>query len=189
MSQKIGIRTCKKFHKIRQNNTKIQAISPCVFSINFQHSKFTRNNPKSINIIAIKLTKLFTSFWSRFSTKFKKKGNKPRQNNFPIFLDQTWHAIYQDWSKKIRKIIGIFLEFLTKFFKHAGVRFSKTVCKIARNSKQTKKTSPAQTCMDPGSSKRIRGVGLIQLQLNLNPMVENKGEVNQDLTGPVHLSI
>ena len=58
--------------KTSQNWTKqhkIQTISPCIFSNNFQHTKLTRNNPKSFNKNAIQFTRFLQVFLARFFTK------------------------------------------------------------------------------------------------------------------------
>ena len=111
MNQTIGIKICKETSQNWTKQHKIQTISPCIFSNNFQHTKLTRNNPKSFNKNCNKNSPNFTSLSSRFFNKEYKKSIKPRQNNSLVFLDQSWHAIYQNWSKYTRKIIGIFLEF------------------------------------------------------------------------------
>jgi hypothetical protein len=80
----------KHAKKTSQNWTKqhkIQTISPCIFSNNFQHTKLTRNKPKSINTNAKRTHQILQAFHQDFSTK--RKSIKPRQNNFLVFLDQS----------------------------------------------------------------------------------------------------
>jgi hypothetical protein len=75
MNQTIGIKTCKKTSQNWTKQHKIQTISPCIFSNNFQHAKLTRNNPKSFNKNAIQFTRSLQVFLARFFTK-KKKHNE-----------------------------------------------------------------------------------------------------------------
>ena len=60
------------------------------------------------------------------------------------------------------------------------MQLSKVMHKITRNKKETKKLQrkkvQAQREMDPGSSKRIRSVGLIQETKTLDPTPQNAGE-------------
>jgi hypothetical protein len=51
--------------------------------------------------------------------------------------------------------------------------------KQVKNEKTAKKKVQAQREMDPGSSKRIRSVGLIQLHQTLDLMVKMQGRLNQ----------
>jgi hypothetical protein len=66
---------------------------------------------------------IFGGFLTRFSTKIERNtlNQSNKKNNSPVFIDQSWHAICQNWSKNARKLIANFLEFFMKPWSNAEV--------------------------------------------------------------------
>ena len=106
MNQTIGIKTCKKTSQNWTKQHKIQTISPCIFSNNFQHTKLTRNKPKSFNKNCNKNSPNFTNFYQDFQQKVKEKALNQGKIIFQYFLinlDMQYIKIDQNILEKLQE--------------------------------------------------------------------------------------
>lgn len=162
MSQNVGAKMCKKkLHKIWWKTTQIVHNFTCTFSNNFQHAK---GHKKQVLVTQDKCErnhKVFTSFLSTFSTKIKEKTINQSKNNSPVFLDQSWHVICQDWLKSTKKIIWIFLGIFKGRFESAGVQLAKkSVQHAGKGGAHSKLERKSNNSLGFGQARRVVGMEL-----------------------------